>query len=70
MLPLLSLGLIFAVVVAVVTVRAFLTAPEGYEDELGFHLVQPWMREGDRRENAAPRAQADSSDVPPLAAVR
>lgn len=66
MLTLLSLGLVFAVMVALVTLRAFMTSPEGYEDEHGFHLVKPWIRDPGQQEDAVPRAKVESSDVPPF----
>ncbi len=39
MLTFVALALIFAVVATVVTWRAIANAPEGYEDEDGFHAI-------------------------------
>lgn len=39
MLTLLYIGVLFAVLVTAVVVHAVATAPEGYEDQGGFHVM-------------------------------
>jgi hypothetical protein len=70
MLTFFSLLIVFAVAATAVTVYAYLTAKEGFEDQLGFHaLSTPASPEMDTADNDE-SVKSSSRDIPPFAAAR
>lgn len=70
MFTLLIIGILIAVIAGIVTVQAAVTAPEGYEDHLGFHAVSG-RRGGvtaDSRTDC--EVKAIEREVPPFVATR
>ena len=67
MITLLCIGILIMVLAAIVTVQAAVTAPEGYEDGLGFHVV------ASRPDGVTSEVQAmtaEKREIPPFAATR
>lgn len=67
MFTLLCIGILILVLAAIVTVQAAVTAPEGYEDGLGFHVA------ASRPDGATAEVRAltaDKREIPPFAATR
>ena len=59
--PLLYVAAAVFLAVLSVAVHAFLTAPEGYEDERGFHVI----RSDDAVEKPSPTSETTRSNEPP-----
>lgn len=70
MLALLYVVAVFAVTATVVTVRALLTAPEGFEDQLGFHAVYPPDEDDHCASPDREESKRSPEDMPPFVAAR
>lgn len=70
MLTLLIIGILIVVLAGAVTVQAAVTAPEGYEDNLGFHVVSAPDGGATTAGQAGLELKAGERDLPPLVATR
>jgi hypothetical protein len=70
MFTLLFIGILIVVLASVVTVHAAVTAPEGYEDSLGFHVVSAPDDAVKAVGQADRELKAGEAELPPLAATR
>lgn len=70
MFTLLIIGILIVVLAGIVTVQAAVTAPEGYEDHLGFHVASDRRGDVDNDASAGRKISADEREMPPFAATR
>lgn len=67
MFTLFCIGILVLVLAAIVTVQAAVSAPEGYEDGLGFHVV---ASRPDGVTGGVRAVKAKKREIPPFAATR
>lgn len=70
MIASLIIGLIIAGAMSVVTIQALRSAPEGYEDETGFHVRDAVTREPAHGDGPTSDHGVSTDDLPPFAAAR
>lgn len=70
MLTLLFIGILIVVLAGIVTVQAAVSAPEGYEDHLGFHVVSDRRDDVSKDASAGRKMTADEREMPPFVATR
>lgn len=70
MLTLICIGTLFLLLAGVVTAQAAVTAPEGYEDHLGFHVTSAPGAGVSAESQAGQSDKAVAREMPPLATAR